>query len=135
MDEKIPATLSYKIITGQLPQKLGFGKSVVTDALVMGAIANRYGLAKVSVLSVEAGEELLFIPLDPEVTINAVCNAVTQSRISQSRIDQSLQKIRQVKTKVYPTWQPRNKKIPDYFLPPTYNLVEKLAQSQAQEIA
>ncbi len=132
-DAELPATLSDKIITGQLRQKLGFGGLVVTDALVMGAIANHYGLAEASVLAVEAGADILLMPLDAEVTINAVCDAVSQGRISESRIDESLQRIWQAKTKVYPTWQPGNEKIPDYFSTPTYNLVEKLAQSQAQE--
>ncbi len=132
-DAELPATLSEKIITGQLRQKLGFGGLVVTDALVMGAIANRYGLAEASVLAVEAGADILLMPLDAEVTINSVCDAVSQGRISESRIDESLQRIWQAKTKVYPTWQPGNEKIPDYVSPPTYNLVEKLAQSQAQE--
>ena len=132
-DGELPATLSHKIITGQLRQKLGFDGLVVTDALVMGAIANGYGLAEASVLAVEAGSDILLMPLDAEVTINSVCDAVSQGRISESRIDESLQRIWQAKTRVYPTWEPGNEKIPDYFSPPTYNLVEKLAQSQAQE--
>ncbi|MGD1806676.1 glycoside hydrolase family 3 N-terminal domain-containing protein [Dapis sp. BLCC M126] len=132
-DAELPATLSHKIITGQLRQKLGFSGLVVTDALVMGAIANRYGLAEASVLAVEAGADILLMPLDAEVTINAVCDAVSQGRISESRIDESLQRIWQAKTRVYPTWESGNEKVPDDFSPPTYNLVEKLAQSQAQE--
>ncbi|MEB3339803.1 glycoside hydrolase family 3 N-terminal domain-containing protein [Okeania sp.] len=132
-DEELPATLSHKIITGQLRQNLGFDGLVVTDALVMGAIANGYGLAEASVLAVEAGADILLMPLDAEVTINAVCDAVTQGRISESRIDESLERIWQAKRKVYPTWQPGDEKISDYSSSPTYNLVEKLAQPKAQE--
>lgn len=132
-DSELPATLSHKIITGQLRQKLGFNGLVVTDALVMGAIANRYGLAEASVLAVEAGADILLMPLDAEVTINAVCDAVSQGRISESRIDESLQRIWQVKTKVYPTWQPGNEQRPDYLSASTYHLVDKLAQPRAQE--
>ena len=42
-DADYPATLSERILTAQLRQKLGFEGLIVTDALVMGAIANRYG--------------------------------------------------------------------------------------------
>ncbi|NES64263.1 MAG: beta-glucosidase [Okeania sp. SIO2D1] len=132
-DSELPATLSHKIVTGQLRQKLGFNGLVVTDALVMGAIANRYGLEEASVLAVEAGADILLMPLDAEVTINAVCNAVSHGRISESRIDESLQRIEQVKTKVYPTWQPGNEEGSEGFLASTYNLVDKLEQPQAQE--
>ncbi|NEQ77185.1 MAG: beta-glucosidase [Okeania sp. SIO2C9] len=132
-DSELPATVSHKIVTGQLRQKLGFNGLVVTDALVMGAIANRYGLEEASVLAVEAGADILLMPLDAEVTINAVCNAVSQGRISESRIDESLQRIWQVKTKVYPTWQPGNERGSENFSASTYYLVDKLEQPQAQE--
>jgi len=42
-DAERPATLSERILTQQLRLGLGFEGLIVTDALVMGAIANRYG--------------------------------------------------------------------------------------------
>ena len=132
-DAELPATLSQKIITGQLRQNLGFDGLVVTDALVMGAIANRYGLPEASVLAVEAGADILLMPLDAEVTINAVCDAVSQGRISESRIDQSLQRIWQSKIKVYPTWQPEILQKPNLTSVPVHHLFENLNQPQAEE--
>ena len=132
-DAELPATLSKKILTDQLRQKLGFAGLVVTDALVMGAIANRYGLAEASVLAVEAGADILLMPLDAKVTIDAVCDAVNQGRISESRIDESLQRIWQVKTKVYPTWQPGNEQKPNSISTPYYLLFENLTQPQAEK--
>lgn len=132
-DSELPATLSQKILTGRLRQKLGFGGLVVTDALVMGAIANRYGLAEASVLAVEAGADILLMPLDAEVTIKAVCDAVSQGRISESRIDESWQRILQCKSKVYPTWEAGNEQKPDYISVPTYHLFEELTQPLAQK--
>lgn len=132
-DDKLPATLSKKIITGQLRQKLGFDGLVVTDALVMGAIANRYGLAEASVLAVEAGADILLMPLDAEVTIHAVCDAVSQGRISESRIEQSLERIWQAKIKVYPTWQPGILQKPNFTSVPVHHLFENLKKPQAEE--
>ena len=63
---------------------MGFGELVVTDVLVMGAIANFYGLPNADILS---------MPVDPEQTINNVCDAVAPGRISELRIDKSLQRI------------------------------------------
>ena len=56
----------------------------MTDVLVMGAIANFYGLPDADILG---------MPVDPEQTINTVCDAVTPGRISELRIDKSLQRI------------------------------------------
>ncbi len=103
-DEQHPATLSPVIVHEQLRKRLGFDGLVVTDALVMGAIAKRYTPEEAAILAVEAGADILLMPLDPQVTIDAVCEAVAQGRISPERIDASLQRIQQAKEKVFPGW-------------------------------
>jgi beta-glucosidase len=99
-DDQWPATLSPKILTGKLRQELGFEGLIVTDALVMGAIANQFGATEAAVLAVEAGADVLLMPQDPEATIKAVGDAVTQGRISRSRLEESVERIWQAKTKV-----------------------------------
>lgn len=99
-DADYPATLSERILTNELRQQLGFEGLIVTDALVMGAIANRYGASVAPVLAVEAGADILLMPVDPEGAIRAVCEAVAQGRIQQSRIRASVERIWQAKLKV-----------------------------------
>lgn len=117
-DAELPATLSHKILTGQLREKLGFSGLITTDALVMGAIANRYGASVAPVMAVEAGADILLMPVDPQETINAVCTAVESGRISRSRIRESVERIWQAKSKSH---QPVN---------PT-NFIESTAQNDA----
>ena len=95
-----PATLSKQILTQQLRTQLGFEGLIVTDALVMGAIANRYGPNIAPVLAVEAGADILLMPVDPEGAIQAVCEAVTNGRIPLSRIRDSVERIWRAKLKV-----------------------------------
>jgi len=92
-DAELPATLSEQILTQQLRQSMGFAGLIVTDALVMGAIANRYGVNEAPVLAVEAGADILLMPVDPEGAIQAVCEAVESGRISQERIRASVERI------------------------------------------
>jgi beta-glucosidase len=99
-DDEFPATLSRKILIGKLREELGFEGLIVTDALVMGAIANKYGANEAAVLAAEAGADVLLMPLDPEAAILAVCEAVTQGRISLSQIKESVKRIWQAKIKV-----------------------------------
>ncbi|MBE9189467.1 beta-glucosidase [Gloeocapsopsis crepidinum LEGE 06123] len=102
-DSEYPATLSPKILTQQLRKQLGFDGLVVTDALVMGAIANRYGSEEAAVLAVEAGADILLMPPEPEAAIQAVCHAVESDRISLDRIRTSVERIWQAKQQVeYP---------------------------------
>lgn len=99
-DARYPATLSQRILTGELRQRLGFEGLIVTDALVMGAIANQYGTEEAAVLAVEAGADILLMPLDPSAAIAAVCEAVEAGRISPERIRASVGRIWQAKYKI-----------------------------------
>jgi beta-glucosidase len=99
-DAEFPATLSHKILIGKLREELGFEGLIVTDALVMGAIANKYGPNEAAVLAAEAGADVLLMPLDPEGAILAVCEAVTQGRLSIAQIKESVKRICQAKIKV-----------------------------------
>ncbi len=99
-DAEFPATVSRKILIGKLPEELGFEGSIVTDALVMGAIANKYGPNEAAVLAAEAGADVLLMPLDPEEAILAVCEAVTQGSLSLAQIKESVKRICQAKIKV-----------------------------------
>ncbi|MCP2730952.1 glycoside hydrolase family 3 N-terminal domain-containing protein [Limnofasciculus baicalensis] len=100
LDEEYPATLSKPVLTDLLRQELGFDGLIVTDALVMGAIANRYGADEAAVMAVEAGADILLMPVNPETAISAVCEAVKTGRISQERILSSVERIWQAKGKV-----------------------------------
>jgi len=100
LDPTYPATLSDRVLTRLLRQSLGFQGLIVTDALVMGAIANQYGANDAAILAVEAGADILLMPLDPEGAIRAVCQAVEDGRIPQDRIRASVERIWQAKQKV-----------------------------------
>jgi beta-glucosidase len=76
-----------------LRQELGFEGLVVTDALVMEAIAGHYGPQEAAIRAVEAGADIVLMPVDAAATIAALVAAVESGRISQARIAASLQRI------------------------------------------
>jgi beta-glucosidase len=108
-DKEKPATLSEKILTGKLREELGFEGLIVTDALVMGAIANKYGPNEAPILALEAGADILLMPVDPAGAIKAVCDAVGAGRISPERIRASVERIWQAKRKIF---QPKEENAP-----------------------
>ncbi|KMW70833.1 glycoside hydrolase family 3 N-terminal domain-containing protein [Limnoraphis robusta] len=135
-DDQRPATLSRSILTGQLRQNLGFEGLIVTDALVMGAIANQYSPEEAPVLAIEAGADIILMPVDPEVAIRSVCDAVVSGRISLERIRASVQRIWKAKAKVYPGW---NTKHPGLFPPEIEKrsfsgLSQRLSSQSAQTV-
>lgn len=100
LDPDRPATLSRPILDQLLRRRLGFEGLIVTDALIMGAIADRYGQTEAAVLAVEAGADMLMMPADPAGAIAAICQAVATGRISEAQIRTSVERIWQAKQKV-----------------------------------
>jgi beta-N-acetylhexosaminidase len=59
IDPEFPATLSKKVLGGILREELGYDGVVITDALMMKAIAERYGYARAAVLAIDAGADMI----------------------------------------------------------------------------
>ena len=89
LDPDRPATLSRPVLTGLLRQELGFTGLVVTDALVMEAIAGQYGAGEAAVLAVEAGADLVLMPADARASIEALLAAVQSGRLSREQLEVS----------------------------------------------
>ena len=94
LDADHPATLSRAVLTGLLRQELGLEGLIVTDALVMEAIAGRYGASEAAVLALEAGADLVLMPGDADGAIDAVVAAVHSGRLSLERLQASLRRRR-----------------------------------------
>jgi beta-glucosidase-like glycosyl hydrolase len=62
-DKDLPATLNPDILTGLLRNELGYEGLILTDAMEMGAITEHYGEAESIILAVEAGADMLLVPV------------------------------------------------------------------------
>ncbi|SCF24858.1 beta-N-acetylhexosaminidase [Micromonospora echinospora] len=88
-----PATLSPKILTGVLRGELGFRGVIVTDALNMAAVRQKYGDDRVPVLALKAGADQLLMPPDLRLARDAVLRAVATGELTEQRIDESVRRI------------------------------------------
>jgi beta-N-acetylhexosaminidase len=96
IDPSLPAELSPKAIDGVLRSELGYNGVVITDGLYMGGISDRWSLSQASVLSIEAGDDLIegpFTPLQVASVLAGLKQAVQDGSLSMARIDQSVQRI------------------------------------------
>jgi beta-glucosidase-like glycosyl hydrolase len=92
-----PATLSRKILTGLLREKLGFQGIIVTDAMRMQGITDLYGSGEAAVLAIEAGADVILIPQDVAAAHGAVLGAVRSGRIPLERLNASVRRILEAK--------------------------------------
>jgi beta-glucosidase len=89
LDPERPATLSAAVLRQLLRSELGFEGLVVTDALVMEAIAGRYGAGEAAVLALEAGADLVLMPADARAALEAIAAAVASGRLSRSALERA----------------------------------------------
>jgi beta-N-acetylhexosaminidase len=95
IDPDHPATLSHRMLTGVLRERLGFDGVIVTDALMMQAVRQRYGHARAAVLAVQAGADLALAQgtrEDQAAAIGALQQALARAELptaarSQARLD------------------------------------------------
>ncbi|WP_309128973.1 glycoside hydrolase family 3 protein [Microbacterium sp.] len=92
-DSGDPATLSKKIVTGQLREALGFEGVIVTDGLEMAGVRQQYGDGEVAVRAIEAGVDQLLLPAAPQVAYAAIDEALESGRLTEDRIDESVRRI------------------------------------------
>ncbi len=93
LDPTKPVTFSKKVVTALLREGMAFEGLIVSDALDMGALANEYPQEEIAVRAVEAGMDILLHPVDARLTIDAVAAAVEQGRLTEERIQESVDRI------------------------------------------
>jgi beta-N-acetylhexosaminidase len=98
--DDMPSSLSAKVVTDILRGELGFKGLVITDALNMGAISGSYESAEAAVRALEAGCDLLLMPEDFQTAFQGVLDGVNSGRITEERIDESVKRILEVKTRI-----------------------------------
>jgi beta-N-acetylhexosaminidase len=95
----LPATLSPLILTQLLRKEMGFKGLIVTDAMTMGGITNTFTAEEAALKAVEAGVDMVLLPSDPPGVIAALTGAVSSGAIKESRVDESVMRILELKAR------------------------------------
>jgi beta-glucosidase-like glycosyl hydrolase len=89
----IPASVSKNIITGLLKEKLGYKGLIITDALNMGAVANKYNPGELDAMAFKAGNDIMLFSQGVANGKKLIQKAIDKGEISQSRVEESVKKI------------------------------------------
>src|SRR5699024_3600140 len=71
----LPSDLSPEVVS-YLREDLGFGVIIVTDSHQMGAITNYYTSGEAAVLALQAGVDMILMPMDLQAAFDGVKAAV-----------------------------------------------------------
>ncbi len=92
-EKGIPASISKKIVTGLLKEKYGYKGLIITDALNMGAVANKFKAGELDALAFKAGNDIMLFSQDVATGKRLIQKAIDNKEISQSRVEESVKKI------------------------------------------
>jgi beta-N-acetylhexosaminidase len=107
LDEKYPASLSFKTITKKLRNEMGYSGVVITDDLQMNAIDTKYGLSETLHLAINAGDDILLFgnQLNPSDVLTAnelvseIMNLIDKGSIDRATIEKAYTRIKRLKNK------------------------------------
>jgi beta-N-acetylhexosaminidase len=104
LDSDRPATLSPNVLEGLLRRRLGFEGVIVSDDMGMKAVSGQYGLEQGIQMGIEAGLDLFcfgnnmqFDAYIGEKVSNILCRLIDSGQITESRIEESFQRIQRLK--------------------------------------
>lgn len=95
--DSMPASLSRRIVTELLRDKLGFNGLILTDALNMSAVSN---IKNVSTASVKAGVDILLHPADADAVVLEIEGGLRVKEIDEKCIESSLERILKAKARL-----------------------------------
>jgi beta-N-acetylhexosaminidase len=100
MEPGVPSSLSPFWLQDILRKKMGFKGAIISDAMAMGGITNRYTDRYALIQTIKAGTDIIIQNHDYIESINYVEEAVKDGLISEARIDESVSRILTLKSKL-----------------------------------
>lgn len=99
IDPSVPATLSPKIITGILREKLGFDGLIITDDMEMKAISDHFGIKDAPRLALEAGCNLIIYRSEASTRLayDALAEAIETGKLDPKFVIDSATRSRKLK--------------------------------------
>ena len=91
--DNLPATLSSYILKDKLRGELGYQGVIITDAMGMKAISDRYSSGESAVMTLQAGADIVLMPENLPEAFDAVVAAVEDGTLSEARIDESVRRV------------------------------------------
>ena len=102
VDRKYPASLSKNVIQKYLIEKYNYNGLIITDDMKMMAIRLHYNMKRAVKRAILAGNDIVMIGLSykkVDKIIKYIINQVKKGKISEERIDESVEKIIKMKEK------------------------------------
>lgn len=99
-ESQTPSSLSAKVIKDLVQKQLNYKGLIISDALNMKAVADKYGKVDVVVKAFQAGNDILLFPENVKESIQALVAKVKSGEISETEINERCLKVLMAKNHV-----------------------------------
>ena len=89
----VPATLSPLVMSDLLRRDMRFDGLLITDAMDMAGVIDRFGAVEAAKRAVAAGNDILLMPADVPGAIDAVVAGLAEGRYTEQRLNASVRRI------------------------------------------
>lgn len=96
----LPATLSKRIITGVLRDKLGYQGVVISDALNMQAVQKEFTDSSAALLALNAGTDIILYPDNATITVRSLRNSYYRGLIDRGLLVRAVHRILEMKAQL-----------------------------------
>ncbi|MFK5959168.1 MAG: glycoside hydrolase family 3 N-terminal domain-containing protein [Lutibacter sp.] len=93
----VPTSVSYKVVTELLKEKMNFKGLIFTDALNMKGAANYAKPGDIDLAAFTAGNDMLLIPEDVKAAVKKLKKALKNTIFTEERLNESVKKILKAK--------------------------------------
>ena len=113
LTDRLPTTLSSRVVDDVLRAELGFRGLTVSDAMNMGALTANRAIPEACVASIAAGVDVV-MPLDDQVaTVAALEDAIADGSLLVERVAEALERSSQLDARLRGAPRPRPVDLPD----------------------
>jgi beta-N-acetylhexosaminidase len=89
----VPATLSPLVMSDLLRKEMRFDGLLITDAMDMAGVIDRFGAAEAAKRAIAAGNDVLLMPADVPGAIDAVVAGLGEGRYTEARLNESVRRL------------------------------------------
>ena len=89
----VPATLSPLVMSDLLRRDMHFDGLLITDAMDMAGVIDRFGAVEAAKRAIAAGNDILLMPADVPGAIDAVVAGIAEGRYTEQRLNASVKRI------------------------------------------
>ena len=99
----VPASLSGAVLGGLLRHDLGFEGVIITDAIEMKAVSDRYTTPQIVQMALGGGADVILVGQDPpraKAAYQAILAAVNEGKLSRQDLDASVRRVLRLKARL-----------------------------------